>query len=128
MKAGGGGRQRRGADSDLFARELTSVCRWLAIQMVKDGEGAEHAVRVVVTGARDGDEAEAVVVAAQVGVAEDEAEVVLKTPPESFISFIKIKQQRTSCDREKCRIQPTPNLSQNIWFPRGPYEVSLGQY
>ncbi len=44
----------------LFGSALTTVMRWLAIQMVVDGEGAEHAVRVVVTGARDDAEAEAV--------------------------------------------------------------------
>ncbi len=49
-----------GADLDRFAAALATVCRWLAIQMVKDGEGAEHAVRVVVRGAADDDEARAV--------------------------------------------------------------------
>ena len=60
VMAGGGGETLVGADRDRFAAALTAVCRWLAIQMVKDGEGAEHAVRVVVTGARDDDEAERV--------------------------------------------------------------------
>lgn len=49
-----------GADRDRLAAAVGAVCRWLAIQMVKDGEGADHAVRVVVRGAADGDEAEAV--------------------------------------------------------------------
>lgn len=49
-----------GADRDRLAAALAAVCRWLAIQMVKDGEGAEHAVRVRVSGAADDDEAEAV--------------------------------------------------------------------
>jgi glutamate N-acetyltransferase / amino-acid N-acetyltransferase len=49
-----------GDDRDRLAAALATVCRWLAIQMVKDGEGAEHAVRVVVRGAADPAEAEAV--------------------------------------------------------------------
>lgn len=60
VMAGGGGPALAGADRDRFARALTAVCRWLAIQMVKDGEGSEHAVRVVVSGARDDAEAQAV--------------------------------------------------------------------
>ena len=39
---------------------LAAVCRWLAMQIVRDGEGAEHAVRVLVSGARDPLEAERV--------------------------------------------------------------------
>ena len=58
--AGSGGASLVGDDRDRFAAALTTVCRWLAIQMVKDGEGADHAVRVVVRGARDEQEAEAV--------------------------------------------------------------------
>lgn len=58
--AGGGGDTLVGEDRARFAEALTAICRWLAIQMVKDGEGAEHAVRVVVSGARDEAEAEAV--------------------------------------------------------------------
>jgi glutamate N-acetyltransferase/amino-acid N-acetyltransferase len=49
-----------GADRDRFAEALACVCRWLAVQMVKDGEGADHAVRVLVRGARDDAEAERV--------------------------------------------------------------------
>ena len=60
VMAGGGGPALAGADRDRFAAALAAVCRWLAIQMVKDGEGAEHAVRVVVRGARDDAEAERV--------------------------------------------------------------------
>ncbi len=60
VMAGAGGAPLHGADRDRFAAALTAVCRWLAIQMVKDGEGSEHAVRVVVSGARDDAEAEAV--------------------------------------------------------------------
>lgn len=57
VMAGGAGAALAGDDRDRFAATLTTVCRWLAIQMVKDGEGAEHAVRVVVSGARDAAEA-----------------------------------------------------------------------
>jgi glutamate N-acetyltransferase / amino-acid N-acetyltransferase len=56
----GGGPAPAGADRDRLAEGLAAVCRWLAIQMVRDGEGAEHAVRVLVEGARDADEAERV--------------------------------------------------------------------
>lgn len=47
-------------DGALLGDALAAVCRWLAIQMVRDGEGAEHAVRVVVEGARDPEEADRV--------------------------------------------------------------------
>ena len=60
VMAGGGTGTLVGEDRERFAAALTTVCRWLAIQMVKDGEGAEHAVRVLVTGARDDEEAERV--------------------------------------------------------------------
>lgn len=60
VMAAGEGPVLAGADRDLFAAALAAVCRWMAIQMVKDGEGAEHAVRVVVRGARDEAEAERV--------------------------------------------------------------------
>jgi len=49
-----------GDDRDAFAAGLAAVCRWLAIQMVKDGEGAQHVMRVVVREAADDEEAEAV--------------------------------------------------------------------
>ena len=65
VMASGEGAPLAGADLDTFAAALTAVCRWLAIQMVKDGEGSDHAVRVVVSGARD--EAEAHAVARAVG-------------------------------------------------------------
>jgi glutamate N-acetyltransferase/amino-acid N-acetyltransferase len=58
--ARGEGARLAGADRDRLAEALACVCRWLAVQMVKDGEGAAHAVRVVVRGARDDDEAERV--------------------------------------------------------------------
>lgn len=60
VMAAGTGPSLAGDDRDLFAAALTAVCRWLAIQMVKDGEGSEHAVRVVVNGAGEVAEAEAV--------------------------------------------------------------------
>ena len=60
VMAGGAGPALQGDDRDRLAAALAAVCRWLAIQMVKDGEGAEHAVRVVVEGARDPGEAERV--------------------------------------------------------------------
>jgi len=49
-----------GPDLERFAAALAAVCRWAAIQMVKDGEGADHAVRVRVRDARDEAEAERV--------------------------------------------------------------------
>jgi len=58
--AGGTGEPLRSSDLEQLEGALTAVCRWLAIQMVKDGEGAEHAVRVLITGARDTDEADRV--------------------------------------------------------------------
>jgi glutamate N-acetyltransferase / amino-acid N-acetyltransferase len=58
VMAGGQGPALAGADRDRLAAALGAVCRWLAIQIVRDGEGATHAVRVVVDGARDVDEAE----------------------------------------------------------------------
>ena len=57
VMASGEGEPLAGADLALFTQALTAVCRWLAIQMVKDGEGSDHAVRVVVSGARDEEEA-----------------------------------------------------------------------
>jgi glutamate N-acetyltransferase / amino-acid N-acetyltransferase len=58
--ANGGGRPLAGADLATFAGGLAAVCRWLAVQMVRDGEGAEHAMRIVVRGAADPGEAAAV--------------------------------------------------------------------
>jgi glutamate N-acetyltransferase/amino-acid N-acetyltransferase len=58
--ARGTGAPLAGADRDRLAEALAAVCRWLALQMVRDGEGAEHAVRVLVQGARDAGEAERV--------------------------------------------------------------------
>lgn len=58
--ANGEGPPLEGDDLARFGDALRAVCRFLAILMVKDGEGAEHAVRVVVEGALDDDEAERV--------------------------------------------------------------------
>ncbi len=58
--ANGEGPPLEGDDLVRFGRALRAICRFLAILMVKDGEGAEHAVRVVVHGALDDDEAERV--------------------------------------------------------------------
>lgn len=60
VMASAAGTPLAGADLELFRAALVAVCRWSAIQMVKDGEGAEHAVRVVVEGAADPVEAERV--------------------------------------------------------------------
>lgn len=60
VMANGTGAPLAGVERDHFARALTAVCRWLAIQMVKDGEGAEHAVRLLVDGGADDAEAERV--------------------------------------------------------------------
>src|SRR5690606_19466276 len=58
--ANGTGAPLRGRDLERMSDAVVAVCRWAAIQMVKDGEGAEHAVGVVVNGARDAAEAERV--------------------------------------------------------------------
>ncbi len=60
VTANGMGAPLAGDDLNRFAEALAAICRWAAIQMVKDGEGAEHAVRVVVTGANDDAEADRV--------------------------------------------------------------------
>jgi glutamate N-acetyltransferase/amino-acid N-acetyltransferase len=58
--ANGQGTPLRGADAERLADGLLAVCRWAAVQMVKDGEGAQHVVRVLVEGALDDAEARAV--------------------------------------------------------------------
>lgn len=58
--ANGEGSPLSGGDLAVFGRAVTAVCRWIALQMVKDGEGAEHCVRLLVTGAHDDEEADAV--------------------------------------------------------------------
>jgi glutamate N-acetyltransferase/amino-acid N-acetyltransferase len=58
--ANGEGAPLAGDDLAVFGRALAAVCRWLAIQMVKDGEGADHAVRLLVRGGADAAEAERV--------------------------------------------------------------------
>ncbi len=47
-----------GDEAETFARALRAVCRWMALMIVRDGEGAEHVVRLIVHGAHDGAEAE----------------------------------------------------------------------
>jgi glutamate N-acetyltransferase/amino-acid N-acetyltransferase len=58
--ASGTGSPLEGDDLARFGHALRTVCRWAAIQMVKDGEGAEHVVHLTVRTARDNAEAEAV--------------------------------------------------------------------
>lgn len=58
--ANGEGPPLCGDELARLADAILAVCRWAAIQMVKDGEGAEHAVRLVVRTARDPAEAELV--------------------------------------------------------------------
>ncbi len=58
--ANGAGPPLEGADLERLGAALTAACRWTAIQMVKDGEGADHVVRLTVRDAADEDEAEAV--------------------------------------------------------------------
>jgi glutamate N-acetyltransferase / amino-acid N-acetyltransferase len=60
LLANGEGPPLEGDDLALFDRAMTAVCRWIALQMVKDGEGSEHCVRLLVTGAQDAAEADAV--------------------------------------------------------------------
>jgi glutamate N-acetyltransferase/amino-acid N-acetyltransferase len=60
VMANGPGAPLAGEDLALLSDAVASVCRWAAVQMVKDGEGADHAVRVVVRTARDEAEAERV--------------------------------------------------------------------
>ena len=60
VMAGGSGPVLVGPELAELGVAMAAVCRWLAIQMVKDGEGSEHVVRVVVLGARDPGEAERV--------------------------------------------------------------------
>jgi len=45
-------------EADLFGVALRAVCRWMALMIVRDGEGAEHVVRLIVHGAQNGEEAE----------------------------------------------------------------------
>jgi glutamate N-acetyltransferase/amino-acid N-acetyltransferase len=60
VMANGDGRRLAGPDLARLGDAVAAVCRWAAVQMVKDGEGADHAVRILVHGARDGAEAERV--------------------------------------------------------------------
>jgi len=63
--ASGAGTPLDGDDLARFGDAVRAVCRWAAIQMVKDGEGAEHAVHLTVRTARD--DAEAEIVARAIG-------------------------------------------------------------
>lgn len=57
VMASGQGEPLSGSGRDAVAAAIEAICRWLAVQMVEDGEGADHAVRLLVTGAADEDEA-----------------------------------------------------------------------
>lgn len=65
VMATGTGAPLAGADAEAFGAALACVCRWLAVQIVKDGEGADHTLRLLVRGAADAEEAD--VVARRVG-------------------------------------------------------------
>ncbi len=58
VMANGEGPKLIGAEAETFGVALRGICRWLALQIVRDGEGAEHVVRLLVHGGRDRDEAE----------------------------------------------------------------------
>ena len=58
VMANGEGPQLIGAEAELFGKALRAICRWLALQIVRDGEGAEHLVRLLVHGGKDDAEAE----------------------------------------------------------------------
>jgi glutamate N-acetyltransferase / amino-acid N-acetyltransferase len=58
--ANGEGPKLVGAEAETFGRALRAICRWLALLIVRDGEGAEHVVRLLVHGAKDDVEAEKV--------------------------------------------------------------------
>ena len=58
VMANGEGPQLIGAEAETFGRALRAICRWLALQVVRDGEGAEHVVRLLVHGGKDAAEAE----------------------------------------------------------------------
>lgn len=60
VMAAGQGAPLAGEDLAAFAAGLRAVCRWSAILMVKDGEGAQRVVRLRAEGAADAGEAEAV--------------------------------------------------------------------
>lgn len=58
VMANGDGPQLIGREAEIFGVALRAICRWLALQIVRDGEGAEHVVRLLVHGGKDDDEAE----------------------------------------------------------------------
>ncbi len=60
VMANGQGPGLIGEEAEVFARALRAICRWLALMIVRDGEGAEHVVRLIVRGAQDTAEAETV--------------------------------------------------------------------
>jgi glutamate N-acetyltransferase / amino-acid N-acetyltransferase len=60
VMANGEGPQLIGAEAEVFGTALRAICRWLALQIVRDGEGAEHVVRLLVHGGKDDAEAERV--------------------------------------------------------------------
>lgn len=60
VMANGEGPELTGDELVLFTRALRAICRWLALMIVRDGEGAEHVVRLIVHGAQDAAEAETV--------------------------------------------------------------------
>ena len=57
VMANGAGAPLAGASRQVCGDAIAAVCRWAAIQMAKDGEGAAHTVRLGVHGALDRDEA-----------------------------------------------------------------------
>ncbi len=58
VMANGEGPKLIGAEAETFGVALRAICRWLALQIVRDGEGAEHVVRLLVHGGKDEAEAE----------------------------------------------------------------------
>ena len=52
-RGGAGAIDAPGPEFDRFAEALTELCRDLAYQVIRDGEGAAHVIRVSVVGARN---------------------------------------------------------------------------
>jgi glutamate N-acetyltransferase/amino-acid N-acetyltransferase len=57
LLASGASKVKLGSVEKKFAEALRGVCKSLAEQVVRDGEGAEHLVRLQITGAKSVDEA-----------------------------------------------------------------------
>lgn len=57
MASGASGLRPAGLEEEAFARALDDLCMDLATQVVRDGEGATKLVRVVVTGAKNDEDA-----------------------------------------------------------------------